>query len=150
MGEGGGVVADFDLLDDGEAVGVLVLDGVFDGDDVLSTAAVDEVEERGDGGGFAGAGGAGEEDEALAALGKFGEDRREVQGFGGGDLGGEQADAGGEGSALVVDVGAEAAGGLADEAEVEGLGVFKLFGLGGGEEREEKVADVVWREGLAG
>ncbi len=36
-----------------------------------------------------------------------------------------------------------AAGGVADEAEVEGLGVFELLGLSVGEERKEKVADVV-------
>ncbi len=146
--EAGGVVADFDLFDDGVAVGVLVLDGVFDGDDVVAAAGVDVVDEGCHGGCLAAAGGTGEEDEALAALGELGEDGGKVQGVEGGNLGGEEAKAGGEGAALVVDVGAEA-GGVADEAEVEGAGGFELFGLGVGEERKKEVADVFGGEGFA-
>jgi hypothetical protein len=142
-------VADFDLLDDGAAVGVLVFDGVFDGDDVVAAAGVDALDERGHGGGFAASGGAGEEDEALTALGEAGEDGGEIEGFDGGDLRGEETDAGGESAALVVEVGAEAAGGAADETEVERAVGFEFFGLLGGEEREEEIAEVFGGEGFA-
>jgi hypothetical protein len=150
VGEARGVATDFDLLDDGVAVGVLVFDGIFDGDDVLATAGVDEVDERGHGGGFAGAGGAGEKDEALAALGEAGEDGREVQGFYGGDLGGKEPDAGGEGASLVVEVDAETAGGGADETEVERAAGFEFGGLVLGEEREDEGAEVFGGEEFAG
>ena len=80
-GEAGGVAADFDLLDEGAAVGVLVLDGVFDGDDVVAAAGVDAVDEGGEGGCLAAAGGSGEEDEALAALCEAWRGRGQVQGL---------------------------------------------------------------------
>ena len=59
---------------------------------------------------------------------------------------GQETDGGGEGAALVVEVGAEATDGVADETEVEGSLFVEFGGLGGGEEREEDVADVFgWR-----
>jgi hypothetical protein len=150
LGEGGRVVADLDLLDDGVAVGVLVLDGIFDGDDVVAAAGVDDVDERGHGGGLAASGGAGEQDEALFALHEAGQDGRQVEGFDGGDLGWEEADAGGEGAALVVEVGAEAADGAADEAEIEGAVRFEFIGLRGSEEREKCGAKLFGCEWFAG
>ena len=150
LGEGGRVVADLDLLHDGIAVGVLVLDGIFDGDDVVAAAGVDDVDEGGHGGGFAAAGGAGEQDQALLALHKAGEDGREVEGFEGGDLRREETDAGGERAALIVEVGAEAADGAAEEAEVEGAFGFEFLSVGRGEERQEHGAKFVGGERLAG
>ena len=50
----GGVRTDFDLFDDASNVGVLVLDGIFDGDDVARLAAVDVVDQRGERGRFSG------------------------------------------------------------------------------------------------
>ena len=42
-----------------------VLDGVFDGDDVVGAGLVEVGDHRGEGGGLAGANGAGDEDEAV-------------------------------------------------------------------------------------
>jgi hypothetical protein len=47
-------------------IGILVLDGILDGDDVLGMMAAGPVDERGKGGRFAGAGGTGDEAEASA------------------------------------------------------------------------------------
>src|SRR6202021_3921653 len=59
--KGGGkiwrVSADLDLLDDAPNVGVLVLDGIFDGDDVAGFATVDVVDQCGECGRFPRTGG---------------------------------------------------------------------------------------------
>ena len=81
LGEVGSVVAEFDLFDERVAIGVLVLDGIFDGDDVVLAAGVDAIDEGGEGGGFTAAGGSGEKDEALVALGEHGEGGWEMKGF---------------------------------------------------------------------
>ena len=47
-------------------IGVLVFDGILDGDDVFGMVAAGPVDEGGEGGGFAGAGGAGDEAETGA------------------------------------------------------------------------------------
>src|SRR5712671_4970305 len=55
-GEIGGVGAYFHLLDDAADVLMLVLDGILDDDDVTRFAAIDDVDQGGERGGFAGAG----------------------------------------------------------------------------------------------
>jgi hypothetical protein len=73
------VAADFLLGDDAgrgnpvawklriiHVIGILILDGILDGDDVLGMVAAAPVDERGQGGGLAGTGGAGDEAEAGA------------------------------------------------------------------------------------
>jgi hypothetical protein len=47
VSEAGGVVANLDLLDDGFAVCMLILNRVFNRNDVISSACVDEVDEGG-------------------------------------------------------------------------------------------------------
>lgn len=59
-----GVDADLDLLDYAAQVSVLVLDGVFDGDDMARFPSIDFVNQGGDGGGLAGAGGASDKDQS--------------------------------------------------------------------------------------
>ena len=59
------VVADLALVDEAQPVGVLVLDRVFDGDDVRLAGAVDVVDHRRQRGALAAAGGAGDQDEAA-------------------------------------------------------------------------------------
>ncbi len=67
--QGGGKIrsvgADFHLFDDAANVLVLVLDGIFDDDDVARFAVIDFVDERGHGGGFAGAGRAAEKHQSA-------------------------------------------------------------------------------------
>ena len=64
-GKIGSVGADFDLFDDAANVAMLVLDGIFDDDNVAGFAMIDFVDERGHGGGFAGAGGAAEKNKSA-------------------------------------------------------------------------------------
>jgi len=78
-GEVGGVDANFDLLDHAAQVGVLVLDRVFDGDDVAGFAAIDFVHESGDGGGLSGAGGASDEDQSAGQAAESFDCGREVE-----------------------------------------------------------------------
>src|ERR1700735_323118 len=54
-GEIGSVRADFYLLDDAVNVFVLVLDGIFDGENVPGFILIDFVNDRGERGGFGGA-----------------------------------------------------------------------------------------------
>ena len=112
------IVSDFDLLDDGAAVDVLVFDGIFDGDDVRAAARVDQVDHGGERGAFAAAGGAGDQHQALAAFGDAREGGGQMQRFERGNARGQQADAGRQRAALMMDVGAEAAHRIAHEAEI--------------------------------
>ena len=142
-GEIGRIAAHFDLLDDGAAVGVLVLDRVFDGHHVRRAAGVDEVDERGQGGGLAAAGGAGHQHQPLPALGQFGERGRQVQRFERRNARGQQPDAGRQRAALVMDVDAEAAEAFAHEAQVHRLLLLQLLQLPRLEQRQHQAAHVV-------
>ena len=122
----GSVAANFDLLHDGLQVGVMVFDGVFNGHDVIAAAVVDVVDERGECGGLAAAGGAGDEDEALATVGQFGEDGREMEQLESGNARGQKADAGREGAALVMDVGTTTDAIRTYESEIEGSLVLEF------------------------
>ena len=73
-----------------------------------------------------------------------------MQGFERGDARGEEADAGGEGAALVVNVEAEAAEVLADEAEIDGFALLQVFELPGLEQGEDLAADILGIERFGG
>ena len=62
------VRADFNLLDDASNVGVLVLDRVFDGDNVSRFAAVDVVDQCGERGRFTRARGTANQDQAARQM----------------------------------------------------------------------------------
>jgi hypothetical protein len=72
-----------------------------------------------------------------------------MEGFERRDAGGQDADARGEGSALVMNVDAETAERVADEAEVDGLLLVELIELPRLEEREDVGADIVGVQGRA-
>ena len=92
-----GVAADLTLVDEGSLVLVDVLDRVLNGDDVDGSLAIDEVDERREGGGLAASGGPGDEDEAGAELAErselLGESEVVVVGDGGGDAACDEPDA---------------------------------------------------------
>ena len=70
------IVPDFDLLHDRAAVGVLVLDRIFDGNDVVAPLGVDQVDQGGQRGSLAAAGRPGHQHQAVAALGQPRQRRR--------------------------------------------------------------------------
>ena len=67
FGKAGNVHVDFALGDDAFFVGMIVLDGVLDRDDVGLPGLVDPVDHRGKGGRLTRSGGAGDEDQAAGA-----------------------------------------------------------------------------------
>ena len=62
------------------------------------------------------------------------------------DARGQEANAGGKSAALVVNVGAEAAHGIARETEVYGFFLLQLVVLAGIHQRQNQVANIVGRE----
>src|SRR6202041_1029902 len=73
------VRADLDLLDNASNVRVLVLDGVFDCDDVARLAAIDVVDESGEGCRFTGTSRTPDEDEAARQMRERFDRRRKVE-----------------------------------------------------------------------
>ena len=67
LGKAGDVHVDFPLGDDAFFVGMIVLDGILDGDDVRLSVLVDPVHHGGKGGRFSGTGGTGDKDQAAGA-----------------------------------------------------------------------------------
>src|SRR5450755_1508228 len=67
-GKVGGVDADFYLFDNAADVLMLILDGIFDDDDVAGFAVVNVVDEHGHGGGFARTGGSADEHQAALQM----------------------------------------------------------------------------------
>src|SRR2546425_9985123 len=114
------VAAHLDLLDNGASVGVLVLDGIFNGDDMIPAARIDQVDESGQRGTFSAPGGSRHEHQPLAAFGEPGERRRQVERFERRNARWQQPYAGGQGAALVVNVGPETADRVAHKTEVRG------------------------------
>ena len=104
---------------------------------------VDDVDEGGEGGALAAPGGSGDQHQALAPFGEFGQVERQVQGFERGDARGQQANAGGERAALMVDVDAEASDGRRGEAEVDGFAFLEFVELPGFEQGEHEAAHIV-------
>ena len=94
------VDADFHLLDDAADVLMLVLDGIFDDDDVARFAAVDVVDQGGHGRGLAGARGAPDEHQAALQVGQGFDGRGKVQLPERRDTGGEDANGGGSAALL--------------------------------------------------
>jgi len=121
------VGADFDLLDNAANVGVLVLDGVFDDDDVARFAVIDFVDERGHGGGFTGAGGAAEEHETTREAGQVFDGGRKAKFAEGGDFGRQGADGGGGTGPFAMEIDAEAAETLNAIRGIGDSGVAKNF-----------------------
>ena len=71
FGEGRNVAADFTLGDDRFFVLVVILEGIFRGDDVAFKVDVDVIDHGSEGGGFAGACWAGDEEHAARAAAEF-------------------------------------------------------------------------------
>src|SRR6267378_3514993 len=108
-GEIGGVGTYFNLLDDAAYVLMLVLDGIFDDDDVTGFAAIDDVDEGGERGGFADAGRTTDENEAAGEMRERFDGRRQVEFAKGGNPGRQYADGSGGASLFAMQVDAEAA-----------------------------------------
>src|SRR5882762_597903 len=108
-GEIGCVGANFHLLDDTAHVLMLVLDGIFDDDDVTGLAAIDDVDQGGERGGFAGAGRTTDENEPAREMRERFDRSWQVEFAKGGNPGGEHADGGGGAALFAVQVDAEAA-----------------------------------------
>ena len=66
-----GVVAHFTLADDALLVGMQILDGVLDGDDVAFAGGGDAVDDTGKRSGFSASSRAGHQHQALLFVGKF-------------------------------------------------------------------------------
>ncbi len=98
------IVANLDLLHDGLPIGMLVLDRIFDGDDVGTSPCIEEIDQSSQGGRLAGACRTCDQNQPLFALHHLGQDGGEMQGLWGGHLGGQDTYACGECSALEVDV----------------------------------------------
>ena len=115
------ILADLDLLDDGLAVGMHILDGIFDGHHVIVTRAVDQIDQRGQRGAFPAAGRSRHQNQTLAGFRQTPQRRRQMQRFERRNLFRQQADAARDGAALEMNVGAETPDAFAAEAEVHGL-----------------------------
>jgi len=108
-GKVGSVGANFNLLDDAAHVLVLVLDGIFDDDNMTSFAAVDGVHQGGEGGGLARTGRTPDENQAARDLRKRFNRRRKVEFAESGNLGRQDADGRGSAALFTMQVDAEAA-----------------------------------------
>src|SRR4029077_3795675 len=108
-GEVGSVGAYFDLLDDAAHVLMLILDGIFDDDDVTSLAAVDSVHQGGEGGGLACAGGTPDENQTARELRKRFHRRRKVEFTKSRNFGREHPDGRSSAALFAMQVDAEAA-----------------------------------------
>ena len=75
------IAADFALIDEALAVGVDVLNGVFDRDDVFFVGSIEVIDHRGEGRRFARPRRSGDEDEAARQFGKLAQDRGQRQFF---------------------------------------------------------------------
>ena len=115
VGIGTGVLAYLALVDDALVGGVNVLDGVFQGDDVLGLGVVDLIQQAGQGGGLAGAGFAGDQDDALVEIGEVLDVVGKTQFLKGGDVVIEDTDGGGDIALLAEQV--HAAAGAVGEAD---------------------------------
>ena len=78
LGEAGDVGADFTLVDHRLLVGVVVFDGIFDGDDVLVEVLIDVVDHRRQRGGLSRAGRSGDQEHAARAATQAGDDGRQA------------------------------------------------------------------------
>jgi hypothetical protein len=120
-GEVGSVGAYFDLLDDAAHVLMLVLDGIFDDNDVTGFAAVDGVHQSGESSGLAGTRGTTDEDQTARDLRERFNRRRKVEFAKSRNSGGEHPDGRSSPPLFAMQVDAEAAqalnaiGGIRDQ-----------------------------------
>ncbi len=145
-GEAGRVGADLDLLDHGVAVGMDELDGIFNGNDMITAVSVDEIDQRGQRGTFAASGGSGDQDQALPHFGQAAQAGRQMERFERRDFFGKHAKAAGDGASLVVDVGAETANAFAAETEVGGFGALQFLRLSLSQQGQQELAGVIGGE----
>jgi hypothetical protein len=78
-GKIGRISSDLDLFDDAACVGVFVLDGIFDGEDMAGFALVDLVDDGGERGRLAGSCGSADEDETATEIGELSDFGRETK-----------------------------------------------------------------------
>ncbi len=142
------VEANLALVDEGFFVGVGEFDGVFDGDDVDVFGVVDLFDHGGDGGGFSGAGNARHDDEALLAVGDFGEDVGQAEVGIVRDFGVDAAGNDAAGAALAEDVDAKAFDAAHGVGEIDGAVLVVLGELLGVEHLFDHPLDFVGREGF--
>lgn len=147
-GKVGGVGTDFDLLDDAADVGVLVFDGVFDGDDVAGFVEIDFVNERGEGSGFAGARGATDQDQTARKMRERGDGSGKMELLQRGDASGKSADGRGGATSFAMEIDAEAAGAANAVGRVGDAGLAVLIEGVGGESGEDGGFDVGAVDGI--
>ena len=98
---------------------------------------------------FSASGLPGDQHQSLARLGQFAQSRGQVQRFESGNFFGQQADASGDGAALMVHVGAKAPDAFAAEAEVDRFGTLEFLRLFDREQRKQQLANFLGIERLA-
>src|SRR5580698_9916701 len=113
----------FALIDQALFVVMQEFDGVFNGDHVLFMLVIDFVEHGGEGGGFTGTGGAGDEHQAARFITQAANDGGEAEVVEGFDFPWNGTEDGGDCSALMEDVAAEARQAFQTEGKIE----FEIF-----------------------
>ena len=119
-----------------------IFDGIFDGHNVIVALGVDQVQQRGERGAFAAAGGSGDQDQTLPRFGEAAQRGRKMQRFERRNFFGQQADAAGERSALMMDVGAKASDAVAGKAQIDGFVLLQILVLLGSEQRQQQATRV--------
>src|SRR5207302_300607 len=104
-----GVHFDFTLIDEALFVAVQKLDGVFDGDQVVSARGIDPVDDSRQRCGLTGTGGSRDQNQAALFFANFVDDRGKVQLFVGADFRGDDAKHHADVAALLKNVDAETA-----------------------------------------
>src|SRR5215470_495935 len=140
------VDADLALVDERLVVVEEVLDGILDRDDVGVARSVDVVEHGGDGRAFAGAGDAGQQDEALLAIGDILEDFGQAEFVEVANVANDAAGGDGSMAALAEAVDAEPVGAFKVVREVDGAVVEEMLALGGRQDFEDHLVDLLARE----
>jgi hypothetical protein len=117
------------LVDDRRLVRVHVLDRVLDGDDVVLAVLVDPIDHGGQGRGFARPGRSRDEHQTLGKLHDVLHDRGQAQIIETADVGGDVAEGGRHGAALLEDVHADTAHAFHAEGHVQLVVLLELLFL---------------------
>ena len=132
----GCIPAHFDLLDDRLPVGVQKLHRILDGDYVIVTMCIHQIQQRGQRGAFSAAGGPRHQHQSLP---RFRQRRSNGGRFSDSSVGmrlGQQPQAPRQGSALIMDVRAEAADAFPMEAQIHRAVALQFLGLRGSQHRQ--------------
>src|ERR1035437_6246957 len=127
FGKAKGIGAHLDLFHDGATIRMFIFNGVFNSDDVISTARVDQVNKRRKGRSLSATCRTGEEDKTLTALGKWGQDGGKMERIERRDLRWKQADCGSQTTPLIMNVGSKSADIGAHETKIDGPNLVQFF-----------------------